>query len=30
MHGDFTGAVSSMFWLGLASVGGGVEADRYR
>ena len=30
MHGDFTGGVVSMVWLGLASGGVGVEADRYK
>ena len=30
MHGDFTGGVSSMAWLGLASAGVGFEGDRYR
>ena len=30
MHGDFTGGVGSMVWLGLASAGVGFEADRYR
>ena len=25
MHGDFTGGVGSMAWLGLASAGWGIE-----